>query len=111
MGYSYTGRGSAVRPDQMIIVRLGVGQEVEVCMSHNAENIASRTFRVPLMEDKEQVAVPLTESGCAYERGTENLRMFLRDACSMREIPDMHMQVIVPVQRPRVVKKIIDLSL
>jgi hypothetical protein len=66
---------------------------------------------MPFVEDKYQVAVPLMEPGFADERGTENLCMFLRDACYMRLMLDMHMQAMVPLQKPRVVKKIIDLSL
>jgi hypothetical protein len=53
----------------MIIVRLDVGQEVETNMSHHALNSASRTFRMLSMEDKKQVAMPLTEPWIAYERG------------------------------------------
>jgi hypothetical protein len=50
-----------------------------------------------------------------YESRTENLSLFLRRACCMRDFPDMHMQAMVPVyvavQKPRGVKKIFDLSL
>jgi hypothetical protein len=65
----------------MIILRLDVGQEVETNISHHAFNSASRTFRMLSMEDKKQVAVPLTEPWIAYERGTENLGLFFRHAC------------------------------
>jgi hypothetical protein len=53
--------------------------------------------------------------GFVYESRTENLSLFLRRACCMRDFPDMHMQAMVPVyvavQKPRGVKKIFDLSL
>lgn len=50
-------------------------------------------------------------SGFADERGTENLRLFLRHAWYMQEMVDVHMRAMVPVRSQELVKKIIDLSL
>ena len=41
-------------------------------------------------------------SGFADERGTENLRLFLRRAWYMQEMIDVHMRAVVHVRRPRV---------
>ena len=50
-------------------------------------------------------------SGFADERGTENLRLFLRHAWYMQDMIDVHMRAMVPVRSQELVKKIIDLSL